>query len=125
MKRSLALLILLTFAVGLTGAHPCQAKETRSAAPHCHAMPGMPGMAGARMTSAPVSPPNIHAQGHGCCNLPGPAGDSAQCERACCLLAVLYVPPTLAAIGPSAILPVPGEARSLSLFSPSIDHIPL
>ena len=121
MKRSLALLILLAFAVSLIGAHPCQAKETRSAVPHCHAMPGMPGMG----TSAPVSTPSVHAQGHGCCGLPEPAGDSAQCERACCLLAVLYVPPTLAAVGPSAILPVPGAARGLSLFTPSIDHIPL
>ena len=117
MKRTLALFVLLVFAVSLIGAHPCQAKATRSAAPHCHAMAGM--------TLTPMASPSVHAQGHGCCGLPGPAGDSAQCERACCLLAILYIPPTLAAVGPSHALPVPGEARSLSLFSSSIDHIPL
>jgi hypothetical protein len=121
MKRSLALLVLFTFAVGLIGAHPCQAKETQSAVPHCHAMAGMTH----RPASTLIASPSVHAQGHGCCGLPGPAGDSAQCERACCLLAVLYIPPALAAVGPSDALPVPGEARSLSLFSPSIDHIPL
>jgi hypothetical protein len=119
MKRSLALLVLFAFAVGLIGSHPCQAKETRSAVPHCHAMAGMP------HAPAPIASPSVHPQGRGCCGLPGQAGDSAQCERACCLLAVLYIPPALAAVGPSQALPVPGEARSLSLFSPSIDHIPL
>jgi hypothetical protein len=77
------------------------------------------------MTPAPAATASVHPQGRGCCGLPGQAGDSAQCERACCLLAVLYIPPALAAVGPSQALPVPGEAQSLSLFSPSIDHIPL
>jgi len=128
MKRLLALLILLAFSLSLMTPHPCQASETRRAVPHCHAMakPGMPGMG---MTTAPAlasqASPTVHSAGRGCCGLPGPAGDSAQCERACCLLAVLYIPSTFAAIGPSHALPVQGKELSLSLFTSSIDHIPL
>src|SRR3954466_8710172 len=78
MKRSLALLVLFAFAVGLIGAHPCQAKETRSAVPHCHAMPEMPGMPRmGRTTPAPALTPSLHAQGHGCCGLPGQAPTAA------------------------------------------------
>jgi hypothetical protein len=125
MKRLLALLLLLAFSLGLLTPHPCQASETRRAAPPCHAMPGMPGMAMKPAPAAPIASRLVHAAGHGCRGLPGRAGDSTQCERACCLLAVLYIPPALAAVGPSRALSVQGEELGLSLFNPSIDHIPL
>jgi len=118
-RRPLALLVLLIFALGLLGSHLCEAKAPRSAAPHCGAMArhsDMPGMGSA---------PGVRAAGHGCCGLPGKAGDPAQCERACCLLAVLYIPSALAPIGPSDTLPLANAELHLSLFTPSIEHIPL
>ena len=111
--RPTATLLLFALLLALVGGpHPCRAEAPQPAKPHCAAMGG-PTLGG----------PSL---GRGCCGLPGsPSGESAQCERACGLVAVLYSAPTLLPSGLSQALPVPERELRLSLFVPSIDHIPL
>jgi len=121
-RRRIAPLVLFALLVGLAGGpHPCHANPAKSARlampsmPHCPAM-GMAANAG----------PVVHGPARGCCDLPGSGpGDTAQCEQTCSLLAVLDIAPALSPLGLSQALAVPGLELRLSLFAPSIDHIPL
>jgi hypothetical protein len=113
-RRLTAPLVLFALLLGLAGGpHPCHATEVRRAMPHCHSMSGMGTVV-------------LHGPARGCCGLPGSSpGDAAQCERTCSLLAVLYIAPVLSPSGAAHALPVPDRELRLSLFTPTIDHIPL
>jgi hypothetical protein len=114
--RSIALLVLLALALRLgAGPHPCHGAA---------GMPGMSGMtpkAGACHSGAshPGAPP-AQENGNDCCKK-----GHTLCENACQTAAVLSValpPPDHLRFDewtPSA------EDRSLPLFVPTIDHVPL
>lgn len=126
-RRLTAPLVLFALLLGLAGGpHPCHATEVRRAMPpmpHCQSMPGMSGSSQAVPASRGVA---LHGPARGCCGLPGSSpGDAAQCERTCSLLAVLYIAPVLSPSGAAHALPVPDRELRLSLFTPTIDHIPL
>ena len=109
--RLVTVLLLLLFCGSLfAGAHPCQAQEPQDAqktAPACHGH-----------EAAPSVP-----------NAPVPAGDQDtgehHCEHACHMVALVQIPVSVFAAEPEAEMATPVIARSLPLFTPPIDHIPL
>lgn len=123
--RSTAALLLFALLLALVGGpHPCRAEAPKPSKPHCSAMAGMADMANpGGEAGTTFRAPSL---GRGCCGLPGsPSGESAQCERACGLVAVLFGAPTLLPSGLRQALPAPERELRLSLFASSIDHIPL
>jgi hypothetical protein len=124
--RFVALLLLLVFAGGLfAGPHPCRAQGTPAdsvkvstvSKPSCHGHEAAP-------APAPANGPRVAASSQGqdgCC--PGTQG--SVCEHACHMVALVRVQVSLFAVQPLARLAVPTFDRSLPLFAPPIDHIPL
>jgi hypothetical protein len=127
MRRAvLALLLLATFALGLTaGAHPCQAAhgadqaqaERTSQLPSCHA-----GMAQRSHDAHDAKAPAVRkgAPSHGerdCCQI--------ACQHACHLVAVVSFQPVTCPSELVAERLVTSVERGSSLFAGGIDHIPL
>lgn len=102
-NRLVTLLLLLLFSGSLlAGAHPCQAQETREAAPACHGHEAAP-------------EPSSEDDGSG----------KHHCEHACHMVALLQVPASDFSAEPRAeAIPSP-VFRTLPLFTLPIDHIPL
>jgi hypothetical protein len=119
----IALLLLLVFAGGLfTGAHACQLagvagtmSESEQSKPGCHGS----GAATASTHSGHGAPaPSEHKDG-GC------SGENGGCKHACHMVAVVRTQTAVFAVGPQAQMAASTFDRSLPLFAPPIDHIPL
>jgi hypothetical protein len=116
--RPTAFGLLLAAVFGVTtAAHPCAVVAPDQVAPpagktSCHG----------GMAQPHDSPPNL-ARHRGCCD-PSPSGPQA-CQNACQGIGVLELPAALTAPGLLMALATPPAERSLSLFVPSIDHVPL
>jgi hypothetical protein len=115
-----ALLLLLVFGGGLfAGAHPCQfpgtASKSDEAKPDCHSS-GAATAATHHGHSAPV--PSEH-EGDGC------SDENGGCKHACHMVALVRFQVAVFAVQPQARMVTPTVDRSLPLFAPPIDHIPL
>lgn len=119
-NRLVTLLVLLVFCGSLlAGPHPCHArgaapepvKQSKSACHHTEPAASNDGQIA-----------SSSGEGEdGCC-----AGkQGAGCEHACQMVALIGVQTTVFAVQPQTRLVAPTFDRSLPLFAPPIDHIPL
>lgn len=131
-RRPLAFLLLAAFAVGLAiGPHPCWA-ETASAPEQSKGSRW--GSAAAGHHEADEVPAAVH-DCHGAAAEPpaapegteddGAGTDRLLCERACQVVAVLGLPAMTLAVAPLAALSAVQPASAVSLFTLTIDHVPL
>jgi hypothetical protein len=115
-NRLLAVLLLLVFAGGLfAGPHPCQAQGTppdsgKESTPACHGQE-----AASASTPGQSSSPSSQDED----------GSGSLCQHACHMVALVRVQISWFAVQPQARLAVSRFDRSLPLFAPPIDHIPL
>lgn len=120
-NRFLALLLLLVFGGGLfAGPHPCQAQGTpldsgKESKPACHGHEATP----ASNHGQSASSSSEHEDD--CCS----GRQGSLCEHACQMVALVQVQILRFAVQPQAQMVVPTFDRSLPLFAPPIDHIPL
>lgn len=121
----IALLLLLVFGGGLfTGAHACQLAGFAATTPE--SAPSKPGCHGAEAATASALP----GHGHG---TPVPSGrenddcadEKGGCKHACHMVALVRTQIAVFAVEPQAQMVAPTFDRSLPLFAPPIDHIPL
>jgi hypothetical protein len=125
----IALLLLLVFGGGLfTGAHACQLAGFAETMPESgESKPGCHGSGAATVSTASTHP------GHG---TPAPtepsedkdggcADENGGCKHACHMVAVVRAQIAVFAVEPQAQMVAPTFDRSLPLFAPPIDHIPL
>jgi hypothetical protein len=122
----IALLLLLVFGGGLfTGAHACQLAgfagtmpESGESKPGCHGS----GAATAATHSGHGTPA---PSGHGEHKDDGCTGENGGCKHACHMVAVVRAQTAVFAVEPQAQMAASTFDRSLPLFAPPIDHIPL
>ncbi|HJX27444.1 MAG TPA: hypothetical protein VJ885_05995 [Thermoanaerobaculia bacterium] len=115
-----ALLLLLVFGGGLfSGAHACQfpgaASESDEAKPDCH-------------SSGAATASTHHGYGTAApseCEDDGCSDEKGGCKHACHMVALVRVQIAVFAVQPQARMVTPTFDRSLPLFAPPIDHIPL
>lgn len=122
-NQVIALLLLLVFGGGLfTGAHACQlagtVPESDQSKPGCHGS----GAATASTASAHHghgTPAPSERDGDGCTD------ETGGCKHACHMVALVRVQVAVFAVQPQARMVTSTFDRSLPLFAPPIDHIPL
>jgi len=118
--RLIALLLLLVFCGSLAaGPHPCHAQGTapepvKQSQTACH-------HAGSADSTTGQGASSSSEHEDDCCS----GGQGSLCQHACHMVALVRAQTLLFAVQPQAQLVAPAIDRSLPLFVPPIDHIPL